>query len=339
MTRSGMAHFGTADAAKSQFFASMCQNKKLQSRLGTDIFGVGVRRQDLGIEDRKEWTISVYLRSAEVVKELDDEIPNRFGGVRVSPQVMGRSPRFAIGQGPCRGRIFDPIKPGCSISLKGSDRSGTLGCLVGNGESLYMVTAGHVLNPHFAQPDEDTTDVVQSSSEYKQDRSRTIAYVNRVTALQSTQLGDEPAQVNDIDIAVAEVTQDTKWNLHVHGIGRQISGAIAAETVGRSRVKKYGQSTGYSEGMVYDRNTIISIKEPGTNECYWFQNAIVFFPKSRERSEFFAKPGDSGAIAWNSQGKPLAMIIGVSDRSAVAIPWQRIQDELGMGLLEHIRAQ
>lgn len=333
----GMCHLPTAARARRGLTERLLED---ESRLGLDrsstiLAGVGVSRDGQHQVDAKPFMLSVYLSDKPQDHPFLRAIPEHFEGMNVRAISVGGVPSLAIG--PSRGRVFDPVRPGCSISSDDGP-AGTLGCFLGDGEELYLLSAAHVLcgvQVGAKSSDHAGRAVHQCALPYGASGSRKIGEIVRWEMPRVTPPGS-PMHACVHDVALARIDTEIAWNLHVPGVGCQMMSGLKATEVGRAQVKKYGQDSGLTRGAVHGYSDTIRVPIPGEGEV-WYEDVMTFLRRHPKSGERFCRPGDSGSIVWSRQRRPLGMLIASVPEAAFAIPWETIEAFTGMGMLQQSR--
>jgi hypothetical protein len=186
--------------------------------------------------------------------------------------------------------------------------SGTLGSLITDGTTQYILSNNHVLG--LAGQAQAGDDVSQPG---RIDFSCRIAdIVADFTAA--------PALSSNVDAAVAQLRPGMmNSNGAIEDIGT-ISSTIRNAAVGLP-VQKSGRTTGHTTGSVSSINTTVSIKYP--TECgghkgpsYTFTNQVVVTPGA------FSAGGDSGSLILtnDSNKQPVALLFAGSSSSTIGNP-------------------
>ncbi len=302
--------------------------------------GVGVFRDGTSGTDRKPWAIDVFIAGERESRAFTRAIPNEFEGMRVRVSDLGGPIRYAFG--PSRGRMYNPLRPGCSIS-RGDGHAGTLGCFVGDGADLYLVTAGHVLcgvhSPSNVDQSFRDQPIYQAATLYGGVESRVVA---RIADYRLPTVNDGYGAIvrSQLDVGIAKVvpSPEARWDLNsLGGIGCQKGGVSDPRFVGRSRVSKFGQHSGFTEGLVRNPTSSFRIELPNAGFT-WMAAQIGLFRRSKYcQAGRFAHEGDSGSIVWDRSRRPIGMIIGCAPAGVIATPWSYIQDAFQMGMLSQRR--
>ena len=256
---------------------------------------------------------------------------NGFGGMKVRPLVLSDVPQLGWLPGP-RGRVFAQVCAGCSVSTEGGP-SGTLGCFVTDGESLFFVTASHVLGGLKGAGQD--ADVYQSARRYRAAGARPIGRVERLT----NAVGDAGYRhfEHNTDVALVRMLDGIDWDARVRGVGLPKGSAMRSGTRGRFRGSKFGQATGLSASTSKSWGSNVShwARDPESGEMLLYWENMAFFGRSPGDRGYrrFGGPGDSGSIVWDRDRRAVGMIVACGPREVFVTPWDRIERFTGKRVL------
>jgi hypothetical protein len=234
-----------------------------------------------------------------------------------------------------------PARPGCSIGfeLSASDddwqMAGTLGAMVHDGSTPYILSANHVLTnadrlsvggaiyqPGFADGCVKSTDQIA-------ELTRAIPIV----------------QNNLVDCAIARILDPDSVVPDIPRIGK-ISHSVPVEAKRRMRVAKVGRTTGYREGIVRTTDTDVKVRHP--MGMVLFSGQIVIESAVRvfgrlvggragaflSAGKWFSQKGDSGAIIidLDTMGA-IALLSGGSGRYTTACHLDEVLRQLKVTLV------
>ena len=129
-----------------------------------------------------------------------------------------------------------------------------------------------------------------------------------------------PIEPNHIDAAIARL-----WARQEHKPVLPLIGAVKGYVPKRDvqlgeAARKFGRTTGYTEGRVFSIYLDIWIRYDRTRQSAFFQNQILIEPNSPGFSQFVAK-GDSGSLVVDEHRHALGLIFaGKSDVQDATVP-------------------
>lgn len=312
----GSVHFPTADHTADRLAESLWgANWKHEDPSTTEpIIAIGCARLNLGSTQEKPWVLEVYVDQFHPARnKVARGIPAQFDGMLVRTISTRGAPRVAIG--PPRGRCFDPVQPGCSISVSTAS-TGTLGCFMTNGTSLFGLTAGHILAPNGSV--QLGASVSQSALEYANPGRRQIGTVAHVVPAARTQ-----GTLLRTDIGLFEIAPGMcDWSISTPGIGKPQS-AASKRSLGRRPVNKFGQQTGFTTARLNDRELRVAVEFAG-GQRHRMSPVLGLNRFEHFGNPTFARPGDSGSLVWDRAKRPIGMIVATNPDLVVITPWRYI---------------
>ena len=232
------------------------------------------------------------------IKEL---IPDRIAGYKVV--VKYRPPSVAFIN---RCEKYRPVVAGVSVSAYLPDQSpfaGTLGTFVYDKDTKnwFILSNLHVLSQFgFGEEPQAGTKICQPGSyDGGMKEDNIIGYLDKFIPIDTSML-----RYNYADAAVARIYEDIEYKPAIidedeHLI--KVNGALKEEDLKEGmKVKKYGRSTGYTEGIIDSTSADISVSyAPGITAKF----ADVIRVKPTEDYPFFLFPGDSGSAVLTMDNK------------------------------------
>jgi hypothetical protein len=201
--------------------------------------------------------------------------------------------------------------------------SGTLGALVTDGSTQYILSNNHVL----ARSDQAVAGEDVSQPGLIDNGCRIATLVGDFTV--GSPLG------SNVDAAIAQLrpgTMDSTGFIEDIGVP---SSSVLAPTVGLS-VAKSGRTTGFTTGTISSINTSVSVQYQkgcggGKKFTVSYTNQVVI------NSSSFSAGGDSGSLIVSNSGKnPVALLYAGSSTSTIGNPagqvLQRLSQVLGRSL-------
>jgi len=291
-----------------------------------NIHAVGIGR--LGGDD---YCIQVFLN------DLDDELwqgsgtetlPNSYRGVPIIPveapsasllsaevsrplDILDKYPRGIRGP---QEVIVGGIS-GANTNLTGE--SGTIGYFCtrkskwSRRKEIYMLSNSHVF-ADLRTEKVDAGDLIMQPSPGESGSNRPIGALTYFSPLKFNGATNQP---NHIDAAIAKL-----WSKHplrplIPLIGA-VKGYVAKHNVEPGEaVRKFGRTTGYTEGRVFSIYLDIRIRYDRTGQTAFFQDQFLIEPALPEFDRFVSK-GDSGSLLVDASQHAIGLIFGGMSPSA-----------------------
>jgi hypothetical protein len=200
--------------------------------------------------------------------------------------------------------------------------SGTLGSLVTDGSTLYILSNNHVLaRSDQGQPGEPIT----QPGLIDNDCNPATVVANLTTAV--------PLTSATVDAAIAELVPGTmNSDGSILDIGR-ISSIVTSASIG-VKVAKSGRTTGVTKSSIESIHTDVKIVyEAQCNKGPKF--SVVYNDQVMVSGANFSASGDSGSLIVTSDEchQPVALLYGGNDTSTVGNPIQDVLDALGVSFV------
>ena len=207
---------------------------------------------------------------------------------------------------------------GANTNLTG--QSGTIGYFCTRKSKLPRRKEIHLLsNSHvFAdlrKPKVDDGDLIMQPSPGEPASNRPIGTLVNFSALKF----DDINEPNHVDAAIARL-----WGPQRHDAMIPLIGAVKGYVekgdveIGEA-VRKFGRTTGYTEGRVFSIYMDIWIRYDRTGQSAFFQNQFLIEPALAEFTKFVSK-GDSGSLVVDASQHAIGLIFaGTSDAAKRAL--------------------
>lgn len=242
----------------------------------------------------------------------NDRIPNKFKGILIDVVESGVFRSASL-----KNRIR-PVKPGYSISPNLCLSDGTLGCLVTNGVSKFILSSNHIL------AEENTLDIgfsiVQPGYQYHgRDPADTIATLYKYIPLKFSH-GDTHL-INFSDAAIAVAVKSNIVTNEIAYIGKV--NCVKSPKL-NSNVKKVGSTTELTNGIVESTSTTVILEYASGRECLFKE--VILTTKMGE-------PGDSGSLLVNENRCGIGLLFGESVNNTLYSRLDITLDQLDVKLL------
>jgi hypothetical protein len=220
---------------------------------------------------------------------------------------------------------------GANINLAG--QSGTIGYFCTRKSKLPRRKEIHVLsNSHvFADLQKakiDDGDLIMQPSPGEPANNRPIASLVNYSPLIFDGDVNEP---NHVDAAVAKL-----WATHTHKPVIPLIGAVEGYVAKKDvevgeMARKFGRTTGYTEGRVFSIYLDIWIRYDRTGQSAFFQNQFLIEPALPKYTKFVAK-GDSGSLVVDGKQNAIGLIFGgMAEMPESLQASQTVSPALGIG--------
>jgi hypothetical protein len=295
-------------------------SRYLQPGFSGNIHAVGIGRLNGGGQD---YCIQVFINDAGAkILPGSGSLPHSYRGVRVVPIEMppaGFLSGLVVDQTAAPDQFPGPIRERQEIIIGGisgantnlTGQSGTIGYFCTPRSKLPRRKQVHLLsNSHvFADLRKgkvDETDLIMQPSPGEPANNRPIGTLVNFSALKfQTGLNDP----NHIDAAIAKLWEPQQHNAVIPLIGA-VKGHVRKQEIEIGEgVRKFGRTTGYTEGRIFSICLDIWIRYDRTGQSAFFQNQMLIEPALPEYSKFAAK-GDSGSLLVDEKQHAVGLIFG-----------------------------
>lgn len=198
---------------------------------------------------------------------------------------------------------------GANVNLAG--QSGTIGYFCTRKSKLPRRKEIHLLsNSHvFAdlqKTDVDERDLITQPSPGEPANNRPIASLVNFSQLKFEGDIKEP---NHVDAAIAKLWSTQQHKPLIPFIGA-VTGYVPKKNIEIGEpVRKFGRTTGYSEGNIFSIYLDIWIRYDRTGQSAFFQNQFLIEPTLPKFTKFVAK-GDSGSLVVDANQHAIGLIFG-----------------------------
>ncbi|HVF45805.1 MAG TPA: hypothetical protein VM936_22445 [Pyrinomonadaceae bacterium] len=223
--------------------------------------------------------------------------------------VSEASPRDGGG----RGGIREPQEvivgglSGAHTNLFG--QSGTIGyfctrrSLLPRRKEIHLLSNSHVF-ADLRKASADAGDLIMHPSPGESAAGRPVAALVNFSALKFDGGVSEP---NHVDAALAKLWEPQRHRPLIPFVGA-VKGYVAkGQAEVGEHARKFGRTTGYTEGRVFSVHLDIWIRYDRTGQSAFFQNQILVEPSAPDFENFVA-PGDSGSLLVDERQHALGLI-------------------------------
>lgn len=302
----------------------------LQPGFSNNIHAVGVGMLD----GTNEYCIQVFISDPNNEMWVGSgaaALPNRYRGVplvliempvagflsqpRVSPDVASEQYPNAIRE---HQEVIIGGISGANTNLEG--QSGTIGYFCtrkskfSRRKEVHLLSNSHVF-ADLRKGKVDEGDLIMQPSPGEQSSNRPIGSLVNFSALTFDGDLNEP---NHVDAAIAKL-----WGPHPHKPVIPMIGAVKGyvpkkDIVIGEAARKFGRTTGYTEGRIFSIYLDIWIRYDRTGQSAFFKDQFLIEPDLPDFTKFVAK-GDSGSLVVDAEQHAIGLIFaGMSDAPATA---------------------
>jgi hypothetical protein len=269
-----------------------------------------------------QYCIQVFINDAN--KELwpgARGLPNSYRGVPIVPIEMplaGFLADSASGEptaNPYPNGIREPQEiiiggiSGANTNLTG--QSGTIGYFctrkskLRRRKEIHMLSNSHVF-ADLRKATVDDTDLIMQPSPGEPATTRPIG---KLVDFAPLKFAGATANPNHIDAAIAKLWGPQQHNPVIPLIGA-VKGYVTKKEIELSEVvRKFGRTTGYTEGRIFSIDLDIWIRYDRTGQSAFFQGQFLIEPAAPKYGKFVAK-GDSGSLVVDEKQHAIGLIFG-----------------------------
>jgi len=262
-------------------------------------------------------------------------LPNSYRGVPVVPIEMpmaGFLSDAKLDSPPVPERYREGIREHQEVIIGGisgananlTGQSGTIGYFctrkskLPRRKEIYLLSNSHVF-ADLRKTSVDEGDLVMQPSPGEPASNRPIGILANFSSLKFDVGLKEP---NHVDAAIAKL-----WQTHRHNPLIPLIGALKGYVEKRDvqigeAVRKFGRTTGYTEGTIFSIYLDIWIRYDRTGQSAFFQNQFLIEPALPTFTKFVSK-GDSGSLVVDAEQHAIGLVFGgMSDatESSAALP-------------------
>jgi hypothetical protein len=281
-----------------------------------NIHAVGIGRL------RDQYCIQVFINDAK--KELwpgARGLPNSYRGVPIVPIEMPTAGFLTASaarestENPYPNGIREHQEviiggiSGANTNLTG--QSGTIGYFCTRKSKLRRRKEIHLLsNSHvfvdLRRATVDDTDLIMQPSPGEPASTRPIGKLVDFSALKFANDIKDP---NHIDAAIAKLWEPQQHNGVIPLIGAVLGYVTKKKIEVGEAVRKFGRTTGYTEGRIFSIDLDIWIRYDRTGQSAFFREQFLIEPAAPKYTKFVAK-GDSGSLVVDEKQHAIGLIFG-----------------------------
>ncbi|KGM92905.1 hypothetical protein IRP63_15995 (plasmid) [Clostridium botulinum] len=242
----------------------------------------------------------------------NEMIPNNYKGIPTDVVESGVFTASSLK------KKIRPVIGGYGVSASGSKTAGTVGCLVTNGVSNFILSTNHVLAGINKYP--IGTPIIQPA--YKdggRSSKDTIATLYKFVPLRPITGTSQP--INLSDAAIGLLTSPDILSNEIAFIGKP---TCVKNPKLNEHVQKVGRTTELTKGIVTSTNVTTRVVYTSGEICL-FHDLIA--------ASLIGDLGDSGALVVNNSKCALGLILGKSLNNSLFCRLTTVMDQLGVHLV------
>ncbi|KEI00215.1 trypsin-like serine protease [Clostridium botulinum] len=286
----------------------ICENEYELFLSKTNVVGIGLGYKTIGGICSYRTCIKVFVSNKISSSNLNfnDLIPKIYKGIETDVVKSGVSIPYAL-----KSKIR-PMLCGYSVGPEKYTNTGSIGCLVTDGFSRFLLGNNHVLARSNSLP--IGTSIIQPSGKDKgKSKNNVVANLAKVIPIKFN--GIIGKQENYGDCAIARLTEKTIASPNIALINMPPRGVRNPHV--DQQVKKVGRTTGLNTGKILSINTTYNVSY-GMKSAL-FKNQIITTPMAQE--------GDSGAVLLDNNNYILGLLLGGSELCSI---YNNIHDVLSL---------
>jgi len=169
-------------------------------------------------------------------------------------------------------------------------------------KEVYLLSNSHVF-ADLNKPKKDDNDLIQQPSPGENKRHNFVASLENYVPLLFDNDTENP---NYIDAAIARLFQGKEHRLEIPVIGK-INNFVPKEKVEiNQECRKFGRTTGYTEGEVFSIHLSIWIRYAATGQESFFKEQFLIIPTGSHND--FVKGGDSGSLVADGADNAIGLV-------------------------------
>lgn len=169
-------------------------------------------------------------------------------------------------------------------------------------KEIYLLSNSHVF-ADLNKTKKDDNDLIQQPSPGENKRHNFIASLEKYVPILFDNDTENP---NYIDAAIAKLFHGKEYRLEIPVIGK-IKDYVSKEKVEiKQKCRKFGRTTGYTEGEIFSIHLSIWIRYAVTNQESFFKEQFLIVPTGSYSN--FIKGGDSGSLVADEESKAIGLI-------------------------------
>lgn len=169
-------------------------------------------------------------------------------------------------------------------------------------QEVYLLSNSHVF-ADLSKTKKDDNDLIQQPSPGENKRHNFIASLESYAPLLFDNDTENP---NLIDAAIARLFQGKQHRLEIPIIGKINDYTPKDKIELRQKCRKFGRTTGYTEGEIFSIHLSIWIKYASTQQESFFKEQFLIVPNGAHKD--FVKGGDSGSLVADYENKAIGLI-------------------------------
>jgi hypothetical protein len=167
-------------------------------------------------------------------------------------------------------------------------------------KEVFLLSNAHVF-ANLSKPEKTGKDLIQQPSPGENKRHGFIASLENFVPIKFDNDTEDP---NFTDAAIAKLFPNVAYKLEIPVIGKIIDHIPKERVELRQRCRKFGRTTGYTEGKIFSIHLSIWIKY-GSKESF-FKDQFLIVPE--DAHDNFLQGGDSGSLVADHENRAVGLI-------------------------------
>ncbi len=169
-------------------------------------------------------------------------------------------------------------------------------------KEVYLLSNAHVF-ADLSKTEKPGNDLIQQPSPGENKRHDFIASLEKFVPIKFDNDTEDP---NFTDAAIAKLFPGKTHKLEIPHIGKILDFVPREKIELRTNCRKFGRTTGYTEGQIFSIHLSIWIKYGATNRESFFKEQFLIVPTAPH--DDFVRGGDSGSLVADHENKALGLI-------------------------------
>lgn len=167
-------------------------------------------------------------------------------------------------------------------------------------KEVFLLSNAHVF-ANLSNPEKTVKDLIQQPSPGENKRHRFIASLEKYVPIKFDNDTEDP---NFTDAAIAKLLPNVAYNMEIPEIGKITDHIPTPRVELRQKCRKFGRTTGYTEGKIFSIHLSIWIKH-GVKESF-FKEQFLIVPE--DAHDDFLLGGDSGSLVADHENRAIGLI-------------------------------
>jgi hypothetical protein len=171
-------------------------------------------------------------------------------------------------------------------------------------KEVFLLSNAHVF-ANLSNPEKTVKDLIQQPSPGENKRHGFIASLEKYVPIKFDNDTEDP---NFTDAAIARLFPNVDYKTEIPVIGKIIDHVPKERVELRQKCRKFGRTTGYSEGKIFSIHLSIWIRYGSTGRESFFKDQFLIVPE--DAHDDFLQGGDSGSLVADHENNAIGLIFG-----------------------------